>query len=91
MVCTVYVYSNKEWAVFICMLIVSPPVPPVCSLDVKFTNQTLDFSSGLQVVTGRVDVCVNGSYSALCDVGFDIDDAVVGCNYFGYPSPYWGE
>ncbi|XP_064394599.1 deleted in malignant brain tumors 1 protein-like isoform X5 [Halichondria panicea] len=64
-------------------------VPPVCSLDVKFTNQTLDFSSGLQVVTGRVDVCVNGSYSALCDVGFDIDDAVVGCNYFGYPSPYW--
>ncbi len=73
-------------------------IPPLCIVpqicpenDLRFTNQTFDFSSGFQVVTGRVDVCVNGSYSPLCDVGLDDADAVVGCNFFGYPSPYWGE
>ena len=66
-------------------------MPSVCAEgSVRFTNQTFDYSTGVQVLTARVDVCVNGSYSAVCDTGFDDLDAAVGCNSLGYSPPYWG-
>ena len=43
------------------------------------------------MVTGRLDICVNGSYSAVCNIGFGDVDAAVACQYFGYSMPTYGE
>ena len=67
-------------------------VPPICTEgSVRLANQTFDSLGGLQVIGGRVDVCVNGSFRAVCDSGWDDLDAAVVCSSMGYNSPYYGK
>ena len=58
---------------------------PQCS-DGVFTisNLTSELSSdGLSgIVTGRVDVCYNGTFSSVCDLNWDEVDAMILCENY---------
>lgn len=43
------------------------------------------------MIGGRVDVCVDGSFRAVCDSGWDDLDAAVVCSSMGYNSPFYGK
>ena len=55
---------------------------PVCS-DGNLRLQNSSFSSS-GVVVGLIEVCVNGSYGGICDIGWDDRDATVACNLLGF-------
>ena len=49
--------------------------------EIALRNQTekLDHGKTLRTYQGRVDICNNGSYLPICDVGWDNHDAQVVC------------
>ena len=56
-------------------------LPIVCNDDsVQLRNRTYDYNNGLSTYQGRVDICVNGTYLPVCDIGFDNTDAQVVCS-----------
>ena len=38
---------------------------------------------------GNVEVCVDGSYFAICDIGWDDRDAQIVCNAIGFSEPFF--
>ena len=61
------------------MLITLAPVflSPACSgNDVKLVD-------GFSGSDGRVEVCVNGEWSGICDYEWDVNDALVICRQYG--------
>ena len=40
---------------------------------------------------GRVEVCMDGVYGAICDIGWDDLDAEVICRSMGYNTPFYGK
>ena len=46
---------------------------------------------GYQFTGGRVLVCQNGTYSAICGNNWDELDAAVACRSLGYYPPYYGQ
>ena len=47
-------------------------------------------SAGAFYHQGRVEVCINNTYGAICDVGWDQLDAQVACRDLGYNSTNFG-
>lgn len=43
----------------------------------------------LVVYEGNIEVCINGNYIAICDIGWDDEDAQVACNSLGYEAPIY--
>ena len=63
---------------------------PCQQFDIRLTNQMFYISQGFtQVVEGNVESCLNGTYVAICDVGWDTVDAQVICNALGYGVPFF--
>ena len=54
--------------------------PPEC---ITSSIRLGDSDTGFE---GRVEVCVNGSWSTVCDESWDYQDAVVTCTQLGLPS-----
>ena len=46
----------------------------------RFQNSTSTYDNGLRTIRARVDVCSNGIFLPICDVGWDNRDAQVVCN-----------
>ena len=66
--------------------------PPCPEFDLRFTNSTYDYSGTFPVYTvisGNLEICLNGTYVAICDVGWDDEDAQNACNNFGYNEPFY--
>ena len=38
---------------------------------------------------GNVETCINGTYSSICDVGWDDVDAQLICNVLGFSEPFY--
>ena len=61
---------------------VSPTVPTPSCVDssLRLANQVTSTSSdGLVTIEGHVEICLSGTYYAICDEGWDDRDAQVAC------------
>jgi len=68
-------------------------VPTQSCYDGQLRFSNISFGStpaGASYVQGRVEVCINGTFGAICDVGWDQLDAQVACREFGYNSTSFG-
>ena len=50
------------------------------------THGSVRLSGGLTPTEGRVEVCVNGIWSAVCHYDWNYQDAFVVCRQLGYPA-----
>ena len=68
---------------------VTATIPPTCQeLSLRLVNQRFYFTDGFYAVyEGNVEVCLSGTYIAICDVGWGDEDAQVACNDLGYEEP----
>ena len=61
------------------------PAPSCYDGQLRLGNATYRYTSdGNFYYQGRVEVCINGTFGAICDVGWDQLDAQVACRQFGY-------
>ena len=62
--------------------------------DLRLMNNTSSVVTalGFQVAymyEGNVEVCINDTYVAICDEGWDDVDAQLACNYVGFGEPFY--
>ena len=65
------------------------PIP--CSpFDVRARNHTYRITQGLYIIIeANIEVCIDGAYVAVCDLGWDDNDAQLACNALGYNEPFY--
>ena len=49
-------------------------------LTLRSATSTFDRINQVSTYQGRVDICVNGTYIPICDLGWDNVDAQVACS-----------
>lgn len=62
--------------------------------DVRFEIATYVSDTtpdGFQFVEGRVLICDDGEFTAICVNNWDNEDATVACSSLGYPTPLYGQ
>ena len=70
--------------------VITTPEPRCNDFDVRLANVSLSSQDGNQiVVVGTVEICNNGSYFSICDVGWNNVGAQLICNALGYTEPYF--
>ena len=63
--------------------------PSGCTeFDLRLNNASFS-SDNVLVVEGNVEICINGTYVAICDVGWDDVEAQLACNIAGYNAPFY--
>lgn len=69
------------------------PVVPRCNNgDFRSGNVTYTYEdTDVSIYSGQIEVCVNGSYIALCDSGFTERTAELACRASGYGPPFFRE
>ena len=48
------------------------------------THGEVNLVGGSYEYEGNVQVCINGSWSYICQNGWDVNDSLVACSQFGY-------
>ena len=64
--------------------------PPGCTeFDLRLTNTSFSSQDVYVVYEGNVEICINGTYVAICDLGWDNVEAQLACNIEGYGAPFF--
>ena len=66
---------------FVWTLTVIDTVPDNC------THGAVKLVGGNSQYEGNVEVCINGIWATICDIGWNTNDARVACGNAGYPGP----
>ena len=59
------------------------PLPTVAT---NCTHGNVRLAGGLELTEGRVEVCVQGKWTGVCDSYWNYQDAFVVCRQLGYPA-----
>ena len=66
-----------------------PTSSPSCyDGQLRLGNASIWYNSSYFYYQGRVEVCINETFGAICDVGWDELDAQVACREFGLNGKY---
>ena len=85
----------KNVSVILCtnffQLHIATTLRPRCvEFDVRLTNSSFYSTQNSYIVyVGNVEVCINGNYVAICDIGWDDEDTQAACNFLGYQAPIY--
>ena len=64
--------------------------PPGCTeFDLIITNTSFSSHDVYVVYEGNVEICINGTYVAVCDLGWDDVEAQLACSIDGYGAPFF--
>jgi hypothetical protein len=65
--------------------------PPGCNeFELRLTNTSFTSQNVYAVLEGNVEICINGTYVAICDIGWDDVEAQLACDSTGYAgAPYY--
>ena len=57
----------------------------------RLSDQIYSYTPSRYSFEGLVEVCIGGSYHAICDEGWDDKDAQVVCTQIGYDPRYYSK
>ena len=79
--------------------VTTPPEPSCQEFALRLTNTSYPsqdrsrFSrqadTTVVIYQGNVEICINGTYVAICDLGWDDVEAQLVCNSVGYGEPFF--
>ena len=74
--------------IIIIYIYIGEPITPECFSEGSVNPSLLDYDYGLLTsVEGPIEICVDGQYESLCDLGWDENDAKALCHQrIGYNS-----
>ena len=85
-----YISTNRYSCILVAHIIAGggEPVTPECFSKGSVNPSLLDYDYGLLTsVEGPIEICVDGQYESLCDLGWDENDAKALCRRrIGYNS-----
>ena len=56
----------------------------------RMRNHTNRTTQGFyQIIEANVEICINGTYIAICDLGWDDAEAQLSCNALGFNEPFY--
>ena len=65
------------------------PEPACNEFDLRLTN-TFSYTQDVSfVIEGNVEICINGTFVAICDLGWDNVEAQLACNIAGFGAPFF--
>ena len=66
------------------------PIPPCTEFDFRARNLSSKTAQGFyQIIEANVEICINGTYVAICDLGWDDKEAQLACNALGFSEPFY--
>ena len=58
--------------------------------DLRTRNETYQATQGFyRTFEANIEVCLNGTYVAICDLGWEDAEAQLACSTLGYNEPYY--